>query len=62
MKTETKYVTLKEAAAYLHISYSHARKTWPSWEKMGVHAYRPFRNLLFDRNELEQAIKTSSVN
>lgn len=58
-----RWLTLRDVAKYLRISYSHAIRTWPSWEVHGVKAYRPGgKKILFDQRQIDKMIQTSVLN
>jgi hypothetical protein len=62
IKTIQAYMNLKEAAEYLGIGESTAKREWPSWEKYGVIPSRfPVRNLKFKRTELDKMMDSLKV-
>jgi len=62
-KMNERWLTLREVASYMKISYYHAARIWPSWENMGVKAYRPGgKKILFDIRQIDKMIQTSALN
>ncbi len=57
------YATLREACAYLRVSYSHGTKVWPEWkEKYGVRISRMGRGLVMPYKDLDRMVEMREIN
>jgi hypothetical protein len=64
MKSEIKspYATLKEAAAYVRISYFQASRDWPEWkEKFGVRISRIGNGLRMRYTDLDSMMEQREI-
>lgn len=61
---DKKWITLKEAAERMNLAYDYALRTFLSWEKFGIKAYRPLngRKWMFKVEEIDRHIEASCIN
>lgn len=62
IRERQEYLSLKQAAEYLGIGDSTAKKNWPTWEQYGVIPSRyPKRTLRFKRSDLDKLMELTKV-
>lgn len=63
MNQNQAYMNLREAAHYLGIGESTAKREWPGWKEFGVVPSRyPKNTLRFKREDLDRMMESLKVN
>lgn len=57
----TRWLTLREAAQYIRLSYNTAKKVWPGWTQHGVTPHRLGKKLIFDSKQLDKFVQAHRI-
>ncbi len=60
IKADRKWITLQEAAVYMSVSYSTARKRWQEWD-VAISRPEGKKQLLFKRSDLDRYIESNRI-